>query len=234
MSARPYPKILRTTEAADVKLRAYAREYQIEPYEALVVAIDRLADPVEAEPLRASLDAAGKLAERLAADLESAREATRRADAEVERLTAEATVRAREYAAAAAKLGAETDRLTRELTRERASDEAAQEALRADVAREIAANRKLEAELAETRAALATKGATERLAERLETIAVDVDRRACACALPDDLAPRLAAIAARRDVEPHVMLANVIKNGISKIEASDKYQDAQKAARART
>ncbi len=175
-----------------------------------------------------------RCAETLRAELESAREATRRADAEVERLTAEATVRAREYAAAAAKLGAETDRLTRELARERASDEAAQEALRADVAREIAANRKLEAELAETRAALATKGATERLAERLETIAVDVDRRACACALPDDLAPRLAAIAARRDVEPHVMLANVIKNGISKIEASDKYQDAQKAARARS
>jgi hypothetical protein len=74
--------------------------------------------------------------------------------------------------------------------------------------------------------------------ERLKTEAAQARRSSaadpCACALPDDLAPRLAAIAARRDVEPHVMLANVIKNGISKIEASDKYQDAQKAARART
>lgn len=73
--------------------------------------------------------------------------------------------------------------------------------------------------------------------ERLKTEAAQVRRSSaapCACALPDDLAPRLAAIAARRDVAPHVMLSNVIKNGISKIEASDKYQDAQKAARARS
>jgi hypothetical protein len=127
---RPYPKILRTTVEADTLLRAYAREYQIEPYEALVVAIDRLADPVEAEPLRASLDAAGKLAERLAADLESAREATRRADQEIETLRAE-------------------------LARGRASDEAAQEALRGDVAREIEAAKRAEKEAERLRAELA-------------------------------------------------------------------------------
>ena len=74
-----------------------------------------------------------------------------------------------------------------------------------------------------------------RLADELAS-AIEREQRTaapCACALPANLAPRLAAIAARRDVAPHVMLANVIKNGISKIEASDKYQDAQKAARAR-
>ena len=198
----------------------------------------------------------------LRAELESAREATRRADAEVERLEADLTTAGedleaerRSDEAAHDAFRAEIDRLTRELAEakrtadklrievervteerdtERRLDVAAQEALRADVAREIEANKRLESELDEVRAALDTKGATERLAERLETIAVDVGRRACACALPADLAPRLAVIAARRDVAPDVMLANVIKNGISKIEASDKYQDAQKAARARS
>ena len=203
MSARPYPKILRTTEAADGKLRAYAREYQIEPYEALVVAIDRLADPVEAEPLRASLDAAGKLAERLAADLESAREATRRADAEVERLTAEATVRAREYAAAAAKLGAETDRLTRELTRERASDEAAQEALRADVAREIEAAKRAEKE-----------------AERLRIELAAARPAPCACAaLPDDFEAKLSARLDASGLTLDALRARVIQLGFSRYDA---------------
>lgn len=202
MSARPYPKILRTTEAADVKLRAYAREYQIEPYEALVVAIDRLADPVEAEPLRASLDAAGKLAERLAADLESAREATRRADTEVERLTAEATVRAREYAAAAAKLGAETDRLTRELARERASDEAAQEALRADVAREIEAAKRAEKE-----------------AERLRAELAATRPAPCACALPDDFEAKLTERAPGWPGTLPELRARVIQLGFSRYDA---------------
>lgn len=104
---RPYPKILRTTVDADRDLRAYAAEYEIQPFEALVVAIDRLRDPVESEALRASLNKATATIESITAahdvllaeierirarelvrvgELESAREATRRADAEVERL----------------------------------------------------------------------------------------------------------------------------------------------------
>ena len=222
---RPYPRVLRTTVDADRDLRAYAAEYEIEPYEALVVAIDRLRDPVESEALRASLDAAGKLAERLAADLESAREATRRADAEIERVTAD-------WRAALA----ETERV-KALALERAGADAT-EIKRLTVQATVRAR-----EYAAAAAKLGTE--TERLQRELAASTeaarmANLDRaRAeapapCACALPDDLAPRLAAIAARRDVEPHVMLANVIKNGISKIEASDKYQDAQKAARARS
>ena len=239
---RKRPCIYRVLPEVDARVRAYAARQGLAPNVAAEALINGAAAEIAAldKQLVAARD-----------DLESAREATRRADAEVERLTRELTISEENTAAAVRlverrekelaeakrttdKLRIEVERVTEERDTERRLDVAAQEALRADVAREIAANRKLEAELAETRAALATKGATERLAERLETIAVDVDRRACACALPDDLAPRLAAIAARRDVEPHVMLANVIKNGISKIEASDKYQDAQKAARART
>ena len=239
---RKRPCIYRVLPEVDARVRAYAARQGLAPNVAAEDLINGAAAEIAAldKQLVAARD-----------DLESAREATRRADAEVERLTRELTISEENTAAAVRlverrekelaeakrttdKLRIEVERVTEERDTERRLDVAAQEALRADVAREIAANRKLEAELAETRAALATKGATERLAERLETIAVDVDRRACACALPDDLAPRLAAIAARRDVEPHVMLANVIKNGISKIEASDKYQDAQKAARART
>jgi hypothetical protein len=239
---RKRPCILRVLPTVDARVRAYAARQGLAPNVAAEDLINGAAAEIAAldKQLVAARD-----------DLESAREATRRADAEVERLTRELTISEENTAAAVRlverrekelaeakrttdKLRIEVERVTEERDTERRLDVAAQEALRADVAREIAANRKLEAELAETRAALATKGATERLAERLETIAVDVDRRACACALPDDLAPRLAAIAARRDVEPHVMLANVIKNGISKIEASDKYQDAQKAARARS
>ena len=178
-------------------------------------------------------------AEALRRDLESAREATRRADAAVSELEQAnrdlgldvAALRKMHEAEKGAheRCAAEVERLTRELALER---DAAAHAARLAVMREEERDA-ARSELAEARAALETKGATDRLAERVETIAADVDRRACACALPDDLAPRLAAIAARRDVEPHVMLANVIKNGISKIEASDKYQDAQKAARAR-
>lgn len=239
---RKRPCILRVLPTVDARVRAYAARQGLAPNVAAEALINGAAAEIAAldKQLVAARD-----------DLESAREATRRADAEVERLTRELTISEENTAAAvrlverrekelaeakrtADKLRIEVERVTEERDTERRLDVTAQEALRADVAREIEANKRLESELAETRAALATKGATERLAERLETIAVDVDRRACACALPDDLAPRLAAIAARRDVEPHVMLANVIKNGISKIEASDKYQDAQKAARART
>lgn len=203
---RPYPKILRTTEAADALLRAYAAEYEIKPFEALVVAIGRLADPVESESLRASLDAAGKLAERLTADLaaerkasaalradlESAREATRRADAEVERLTAEATVRAREYALAAAKLGTETDRLTRELAEAITS--------RARIADELAA-----------------------AIEREQRTAAP-----CACALPADLAARVEA---RIKARPGRDFAFVVKNGCDRLEGSDRYVDKKKAER---
>lgn len=43
MSAnRPYPKILRTTEAADATLRAYARKAHLAPFEALILAIGLL------------------------------------------------------------------------------------------------------------------------------------------------------------------------------------------------
>ncbi len=223
---RPYPRVLRTTVDADRDLRAYAAEYEIEPYEALVVAIDRLRDPVESEALRASLDAAGKLAERLAADLESAREATRRADAEIERVTAD-------WRAALA----ETERV-KALALERAGADAT-EIKRLTVeatvrAREYAAAAaKLGTETERLQRELAASQARERQADE-GAMDARAEAAPCACALPDDLAPRLAAIAARRDVEPHVMLANVIKNGISKIEASDKYQDAQKAARARS
>lgn len=188
------PHIIRVLPAVNKRVRAYAERQGVAPN----VAAEDLMNGAAGEI--AALDQALVA---LRADLESAREATRRADAALA-----------EAKRTADKLRLEVERVTEERDTERRLDVAAQEALRADVAREIETNRKLEAELAEVRAALETKGA--------------------AAALPDDLAPRLAAIAARRDVEPHVMLANVIKNGISKIEASDKYQDAQKAARART
>lgn len=42
MSNRPYPKILRTTEAADATLRAYARKAHLAPFEALILAIGLL------------------------------------------------------------------------------------------------------------------------------------------------------------------------------------------------
>ena len=188
------PHIIRVLPAVNKRVRAYAERQGVAPN----VAAEDLMNGAAGEI--AALDQALVA---LRADLESAREATRRADAALA-----------EAKRTADKLRLEVERVTEERDTERRLDVAAQEALRADVAREIETNRKLEAELAEVRAALETKGA--------------------AAALPDDLAPRLAAIAARRDVEPHVMLAKVIKNGISTIEASAKYQDAQKAARART
>jgi len=129
---RPYPKILRTTEDADALLRAYAAEYEIKPFEALIVAIDRLRDPVESETLRASLAKATATIEAItaahdtllteterirarevvrAADLESARVALDMANARTDRLAADLES-AREATRCA---DLEVDRLTREL-----------------------------------------------------------------------------------------------------------------------
>ena len=111
----------------------------------------------------------------------------------------------------------------------RADLESAREATRRADAEVERLTRELAGERLKTEAAQARE-------QQARTEAADLQARRsgaapCACALPANLAPRLAAIAARRDVAPEIMLANVIKNGISKIEASDKYQDAQKAAR---
>lgn len=223
---RPYPKILRTTVEADRDLRVYAAEYEIEPYEALVVAIDRLRDPVESESLRASLCHVSELAERQ--------------QAEIERLTA-AYEAAQATARAASKDADETER-------ERDAECKVSAALRADLESAREATRRADTEVERLTREVAKLGALKSaeiapVIERFKSaFGADIPQapsgraapQPCACALPDDLAPRLAAIAARRDVEPAVMLANVIKNGISKIEASDKYQDAQKAARARS
>ena len=219
---RPYPKILRTTVEADRDLRVYAAEYEIEPYEALVVAIDRLRDPVESESLRASLCHVSELAERQ--------------QAEIERLTA-AYEAAQATARAASKDADETER-------ERDAECKVSAALRADLESAREATRRADTEverLTRERTASITRdvdwqeasgaASPEELTTALEAHRAKRANAPQPSALPDDLAPRLATIAARRGVEPDVMLANVIKNGISKIEASDKYQDRQKAAR---
>ncbi len=69
---RARPKIHRTDDKHDKRLRDWAAKQGLDPWQALEMAIDWLGAPP-----------------RTAADLESAREATRRADAEVERLTRE-------------------------------------------------------------------------------------------------------------------------------------------------
>lgn len=74
-------------------------------------------------------------------------------------------------------------------------------------------------ELTEARAALGTKGATDRLAERLETIAVDVDRHACACALPDDFESKLTERLAGWKGTPAELRARVITLGFSRYDA---------------
>ena len=149
---RPYPKILRTTVDADRDLRAYAAEYEIKPFEALVVAIDRLRDPVESEGLQASLDKA-------TATIESLTTAHDALLAETERIRARELVRVGELAAerktatdlrsdlesareATRRADAEIDRLEADLTTagedleaERRSDEAAHDAFRAEIER---------------------------------------------------------------------------------------------------
>ena len=216
---RPYPKILRTTVEADRDLRVYAAEYEIEPYEALVVAIDRLRDPVESESLRASLCHVSELAERQ--------------QAEIERLTA-AYEAAQATARAASKDADETER-------ERDAECKVSAALRADLESAREATRRADTEVERLKAwrvdALADaerKTATIAHLDAEFAAARTIAPQPCACALPDDLAPRLATIAARRGVEPDVILPNVRKNGSSNNEAADKYQDAQKAARARS
>ena len=69
---RARPKIHRTDDKHDKRLRDWAAKQGLDPWQALEMAIDWLGAPP-----------------RTAADLESAREATRRADAEIERLTRE-------------------------------------------------------------------------------------------------------------------------------------------------
>jgi chromosome segregation ATPase len=199
---RKRPCILRVLPTVDARVRAYAARQGLAPNVAAEDLINGAAGEI------AALD---KQLVTLRAAHRDAREATRRADQALESSHRSNRILAGRADAAEA----EVARLTRELAGERASDEAAQEALRADVAREIEAAKRAGKEVERLRAELAATRPAP-----------------CACAaLPDDLAPRLAAIAARRDVAPEIMLANVIKNGISKIEASDKYQDAQKAAR---
>ena len=138
----------------------------------------------------------------LRSDLESAREATRRADAEVERLQ-------RELASLRGGLDLATETIVRVL-RER------------DAAL---------SELAEVRAALETKGATDRLAERVETIAAAGDRaprNKWRRVVSPDLAARVDA---RIDARPGRDFVFVLENGCSRLEASDDYQDRQKAAK---
>ena len=259
MSDRPYPKILRTTEAADATLRTYARGAHLAPFEALILAIGllRTKDEREAASERAykfaSLwhDIARKLwhrwrsglwaiareqnaADGLRRELASAREATRRADAEVERLTADLVT------------------ASEDLEAERRRDEAAHDALRAEIEATRRANRvladKLDAqdaaanrltrelasfrggldlatetiarvlherdaalsELTEVRAALATKGATDRLAERVETIAA---------ALPDDFEAKIAERAPGWKGTLPELRARVITLGFSRYDA---------------
>ena len=85
-------------------------------------------------------------------------------------------------------------------------------------ARKVAAD--LRAELAAARAA------HKIVAERAPEI------RSAAPALPRDLEKRVkACIAARPHARPPRDFAFVVKNGCDRIEASDRYQDAQKAAK---
>ena len=76
-------------------------------------------------------------------------------------------------------------------------------------------------------AALAAKGATDRLAERGETIAADVPK------IPRKLMARVKArIKARPNATPPRDFAFVLSNGCDRLEASDRYQDKVKAENA--
>ena len=216
MSDRPYPKILRTTEAADATLRTYARGAHLAPFEALILAIGllRTKDEREAASERAYKfaalwhDLARKLwhrwrsglwalareqnaADGLRRELESAREATRRADAEVERLTADLVT------------------ASEDLEAERRRDEAAHDALTETIARVLHERDAALSELAEVRAALETKGA-DRLAERVETIAA---------ALPDDFEAKLNERAPGWKGTLPELRARVITLGFSRYDA---------------
>ena len=205
---RPYPKILRTTVDADRDLRAYAAEYEIKPFEALVVAIDRLKDPVESETLRASLDKA-------TATIESLTAAHDALLAEIERIRAREMVRMGELAA----------------ERKTAAD------LRADLESAREATRRADAEVAKLGALKSAEIAP--VIERFKSaFGADIPQApsgraapqpcACACALPAELDQRVRKRIAAR---PSRDLAFIVKNGCDRLEASDGYQDRQKAAK---
>jgi chromosome segregation ATPase len=200
---RARPRIHRTDDKHDKALRAYATEHGIEPWRALEIAIQRLAWTD------------GPTIDTLRADLESAREATRRADAEIERITADwrAALAEVERVKALALERARTD--ATEIKRLREQYEAALDAVpsvaesRADQATITA----LRSELAEVRAALATKGA-DRLAERVETIASEVY-----AGFSDDFEAKLAERAPGWKGTLAELRARVITLGFSRYDA---------------
>jgi len=211
---RARPRIHRTDDKHDKALRAYATEHGIEPWRALEIAIQRLAWTD------------GPTIDTLRADLESAREATRRADAEIERITADwrAALAEVERVKALALERAGTD--ATEIKRLREQYEAALDAVpsAAESRADRATISALRSELAEVRAALATKGA-DRLAERVETIAADAPK------IPRKLMARVKArIKARPNANPPRTFLFVLENGCDRLEASDRYQDKVKRA----
>ena len=212
---RRRPRIHRTDDKHDKALRDYAAEHGIEPWKALEVAIQRLAWTD------------GPTIDTLRADLESAREATRRADAEVERVTAD-------WRAALA----ETERV-KALALERAGADAT-EIKRLTVeatvrAREYAAAAaKLGTETERLQRELAASQARERQADegamdaRVEAPAPCAPRNKWRRVVSPDLAARVDA---RIDARPGRDFVFVLDNGCSRLEASDDYQDRQKAAK---
>lgn len=223
MSARPYPKILRTTEAADATLRTYARGAHLAPFEALILAIGLLRTKDERE-------AASERAYKFAAlwhDLARAmwrrwQNACDLHDTMRDDLAAERAVSAdlRRTVASA-----------REATR-RADAEVEQ--LRSQVAGLGRTVDAYSAKVASLKSELAASQARERQADegamdaRVEAPAPCAPRNKWRRVVSPDLAARVDA---RIDARPGRDFVFVLENGCSRLEASDDYQDRQKAAK---
>lgn len=133
---------------------------------------------------------------------------------------------------------AENVALAREKQRDDAlADLRCAETLRADLESAREATRRADAEVERLTRELAGERLKTEAAQAREqqarTEAADLQARRsgaapCACALPDDLAARVKA---RIKARPGRDFAFVVKNGCDRLEASDKYVDAKRAAK---
>ena len=200
---RPYPKILRTTESADHALREYAARTHLAPFEALILAIGLLRTKDEREA---------------------------------------ASERAYKFASLWHDIARKLWHRWRSGLWAIAREQNAADGLRREVASAREATRRADAEVERLTREVAKLGALKSaeiapVIERFkEAFGADIPQapsgraapQPSACALPAELDQRVRARIAAR---PGRDLAFIVKNGCDRLEASDGYQDRQKAAK---